>query len=81
MTRMGLDSELGSKTSAATRPDWWFAVISAAGAFAVLAASLASWLPVSDTALSHLQIPVSALSATVGGVLAYLGTHRRSRGQ
>ncbi len=67
---------LNAENPGGDRPDWWFAVVSAAGAFAVIAASVASWLPISDAALSHLQIPVSALASIVGGALGYFGTHR-----
>lgn len=70
-------SRLDAEKSDGERRDW-FTVVSAAGAFAVIAASVASWLPISDAYLSHVRIPVSALASLVGGALAYFGSHRHS---
>lgn len=72
-------SKLGAEKSVETRPDWWFTVVSTAGAFAVIASSVASWLPISDALLLHVQISVSLLSGIAGGVLSYFVTHRHSR--
>jgi hypothetical protein len=74
-------SRLDAEKSAGMQPDWWFTAVSAAGAFAAIAASVASWLPISDALLSHVQIPVSVLSGIVGGVLGYFVRHRHSRDQ
>jgi hypothetical protein len=69
-------SKFDAEKSTGMQPDWWFTVVSAAGAFAVIATSVASWLPISDALLSHVQIPVSLLSGIVGAVLGYFVTHR-----
>jgi hypothetical protein len=71
--------KLDAEKPVETRPDWWFTVVSTAGAFAVIATSVASWLPISDALLLHVQIPVSLLSGIVGGVLGYFVTHRHPR--
>jgi hypothetical protein len=76
---MASNSKLDDENPAGIRPDWWFTAVSTAGAFAVIAASVASWLPISDTVLSHVQIPVSLLASVVGGIHGYVATHRQTR--
>ena len=75
---MASNSKLDDENPAGIRPDWWFTAVSTAGAFAVIAISVASWLPISDALLSHVQIPVSLLAGIVGGALGYVATHRQS---
>ena len=68
--------ELDAEKRTERQSDWWFTAVSAAGAFAVIAAGVASWLPISDSLLAHVRVPVSLLFAGVGAVLGYVVKHR-----